>query len=116
MKQVCYLLLMTIAISLSACHYNEPEVSIKYQDSHITMKVGQDAVIEVQKAKRVEYRYSATRNTEIPVFEISDFEGKATTIHALNQGTDTLYIGYNWTAGTYAYGGDDVVIVNVVEE
>ena len=116
MKKACYLLLITIVISLSACGYNEPEVSIKYRDSHITMKVGQDAVIEVQKAKRVEYHYSATRNTEIPVFEVSDFEGKATTIHALNQGTDTLYVFYNWTAGVSAYGKGDVVIVNVVEE
>ena len=116
MKKACYLLLITIVISLSACGYNEPEVSIKNRSSHITMAVGQEAVIEVQKAKRAEYHYSATRDTEAPVFEISEFEGKETTIHALNPGTDTLYIGYNWTAGTYAYGGDDVVIVNVVEE
>lgn len=69
------------------------------------MYVGESAVVKVDYAnKEVNYNYSDTRNTESPVFEISDFEGQSTTITALNPGTDTLWIGYRYTRGAFAYG------------
>jgi hypothetical protein len=39
----------------------------------------------------------------------------ATKIHALNPGTDTLWVSYRWNQGIFAYGDQYGITINVVE-
>ncbi|MCR5050161.1 MAG: hypothetical protein K6A36_03665 [Paludibacteraceae bacterium] len=68
------------------------------------MTVGDSMVASVSDVNSASYSYSESRNEAKPVFSISNETGFSTTIHALNPGTDTLWISIRYSKGIYAYG------------
>ena len=106
---------------LAACEYHEPELTISHE--RIVMRVGESTPLKVDVKKNsattihVNYEYNDSRDSEKPVFEISDFEGKSTTIQALNPGIDTLMVGYIYVVGISAQGKPfESIVVEVLEK
>ena len=121
MKKIFYLSLVIFGMIITGCEYNAPELSVSSR--HIVMSVGESTQLNVDVQKnsassvRVNYEYNGLRDSEKPVFEISDFEGKRTTIHALNVGKDTLFVSCVYVVGTSAYGRPLCsVVVEVVDK
>ena len=121
MKKIFYLTLFVLGMVITSCEYNAPELTMSTR--HIVMSVGESTQLNVDVKKnsassvRVNYEYSDSRDSEKPIFEISDFEGKSTTIQALNPGIDTLMVGYVYVVGTSAYGKPLCsVVVEVVDK
>ena len=114
MKKVFCLTLLLVGMVLSSCKYNEPEIVTK--SSRLFMVVGDYASVKVEGSKEVTYSYSSSRDEAKPVFEYTN-QGEA-LVHALNPGTDTLFVGYKWTAGisAYAYGNQKAVIITVFDK
>ena len=102
-----------MAISFASCEKQQPEVC--FTASQYTLSVGDSAVLEVYHANHVDFQYSETRNAETPVFEMSNRSDYSTTIHALNPGTDTVWVSYRWTQSIFAYGNQIPITINVVE-
>jgi len=86
----CFVVCMLAA----ACTPKHPKPNAQ----NFTIPVGGSEVLEVYHASYVSYSYSGSRDAECPVFEISDFQGKSTTIHGLHAGKDTL-----WVESTMSY-------------
>ena len=121
MKKIFYLTLFVLGMVITGCEYNAPELTVSTR--HIVMSVGESTQLNVDVKKnsassvRVNYEYSDSRDSEKPVFEISNFEGKSTTIRALNPGIDTLNTYYIYVTGTSAYGRPLVqVVVEVIKK
>ena len=113
MKKILFLSFIAMAICFASCERQQPEVS--FTASNYTLSVGDSAVLEVYHAKNVDFQYSETRNVDSPVFEMVSKSNYATKIHALNPGTDTLWVSYRWNQGIFAYGNQYGITINVVE-
>ena len=115
MKKIFYVVLLLFSVILTSCEYNEPKVMV--HSSRIFMYVGDYVGAKVDGGKDVQIRYSESRNATSPVFEakMQDDKENPILIHALNVGTDTLFVGYRWTAGTFAYGRESAIIVIVLD-
>ena len=113
MKKILFLSFIAMAICFASCEKQQPEVS--FSASNYTLSVGDSAVLEVYHAKEVDFQYSETRNADSPVFEMVSKSNYATKIHALNPGTDTLWVSYRWNQGIFAYGNQYGITINVVE-
>lgn len=81
------------------------------------MYVGDYVGVKVEGGKDIRIQYSESRDAASPVFEatIQNDKNNPILIHALNVGTDTLFVGYRWTAGIFAYGHQNGIIVTVLE-
>lgn len=113
MKKLSFLCLVLLGVCMASCEYQQPEV--RFTASQYTLSVGDSAVLEVYHANHVDFQYSETRNAETPVFEMSNRSDYSTTIHALNPGTDTVWVSYRWTQSIFAYGNQIPITINVVE-
>lgn len=113
MKKFSFLYLILLGVCMASCEYQQPEVC--FTASQYTLSVGDSAVLEVYHANHVDFQYSETRNAETPVFEMSNRSDYSTTIHALNPGTDTVWVSYRWTQSFFAYGNQIPITINVVE-
>ena len=113
MKKLSFLCLVLLGVCMASCEYQQPEVS--FTASQYTLSVGDSAVLEVYNANRVDFQYSDTRNAETPVFEMSNRSDYSTTIHALNPGTDTVWVSYGWNQGIFAYGLTHMIEIKVIE-
>ena len=121
MKKIFYLSLVIFGMIITGCEYNAPVLTVSSR--HIVMSVGESTQLNVDVQKNsattvhVNYAYSDLRDSEKPVFEISDFEGKSTAIHALNVGKDTLFVDYVYVVGISALGEPlTSVVVEVVDK
>ena len=96
MKKFVYPAVFCFVVSMLtvACAPKHPTPNAQ----EFTIPVGGSEVLEVYHASYVSYSYSKSRDAKCPVFEISDFQGKSTTIHALHAGKDTL-----WVESTMSY-------------
>ena len=115
MKKAFCLTLLFAAMMFTSCEYHEPEIITK--NNRLLMVVGEYTKVEVSGAKEVFYSYSDTRDESKSVFEFTDYADQGyALVHALNPGTDTLFVGYKWTAGIYAYGKRKAVIITVLDK
>ena len=118
MKKILCAVWLVSAIILASCTTPHPEISISTPIvQRIGMYVGEKARLDIINVKvyDAQYYYSNSRDESKPVFEISNFTGASTTIYALNPGTDTLKVDYNWGTGIFAYGDIGIVVVTVTE-
>ena len=115
MKKTFYILFLLSAVIFTSCQYNEPEIFI--HNSRIFMYVGDYVGVKVEGGKDIRIQYSESRDAASPVFEatIQNDKNNPILIHALNVGTDTLFVGYRWTAAIFAYGHQNGIIVTVLE-
>ena len=113
MKKLSFFGLILLGVFVASCEYQKPQVS--FTSSQYTLSVGDSAVLEVYNANRVDFQYSDTRNAETPVFEMSNRSDCSITIHALNPGTDTVWVSYGWTQSIFAYGETSAITINVRE-
>ena len=104
--------LVASAMVCTSCEkHNNPEIVIK--PSRLFMVVGDVAAVEVDGAKKVYYNYSKTRDESKPVFEYKEAEHVA-YVHALNPGTDTLFIVYQWSRGMWGADADGRTVIITV--
>lgn len=113
MKKLSFLCLLLLGILITSCENQQPEV--RFSASQYTLSVGDSAVLEVYYANEVDFKYSDTRSADSPVFEMSNTSDYSTTIHALNSGTDSIYVSYRWNQGIFAYGNGYYIKINVEE-
>lgn len=112
MKKLLYLSLLILGAICISCEKQRPKVN--FQSGPLV--VGDSALYEVLHATDVDYSYSETRDETTPVFSISNFQGKSTTIYALNPGIDTLFVGVAWSEGMFPYGLIFYSIIEVIEK
>ena len=115
MKKIFYLPLLWLGMVLIGCEKQEPKINIQ-TGSPLLLEVGDSALVEVQYTKEAHFSYGESRDESNPVFEISDCTSTSTIVHALNPGADTLFVGYHYTRGIFAYGHQTMVLVKVVEK
>lgn len=113
MKKILYFSFLFLGLFLTSCKNQRPQINIG--TNPLIIMVGDSAYISVSDANYVNYEYSKTRDESYPVFEISDYKGEQTTVHALNTGTDTLFVCMQWSQGIFAYGLPVGVIIKVID-
>ncbi len=96
----------------TSCKYNEPEIVI--HNSRLFMYVGDYASVEVEGVKDYNFKYSTSRDESMPVFEAKKQPGNI-LVHALNVGTDTLWVDYTWSPGTGVLGTSSAILVTVLD-